>query len=375
MSFRDNLKGFVYNFHFLQKYLLKLRTKQGYLIPDNKMQEFLDVAENVLLENKAKYNELKVGVVKDGTNFPGLTEMRAYFPKYERFLRANDINYEYYDILNDNWQEEAKKFDVIIWHTNSDPATQCIAGNKFYVLDKLMGKKCLPSFDELWSYEDKINMHYLYEHYELPGIPTFVSHSKEDTLHYLKKAKFPIVSKLVTGSGSEGVEKFDSESKATNFVNKVFSYKGARTCYPFQRQKDYVLFQEFIDDATYDLRIIVIGNKLLGYYRYPNEGDFRASGSGKYAKKGIAVEALDLAFKVKELFTATCLATDLLYSAKEQKYYIIESSIFIGVDSASQLEIDGVAGYYERVNEGEYIFNEGKYWIQELTLNELFSNL
>lgn len=46
-------------------------------------------------------------------------------------------------------------------------------------------------------------------------------------------------------------------------------------------QKDYVYFQKFLPNNTYDIRITVIGERCFGFIRYNRENDFRASGSGK----------------------------------------------------------------------------------------------
>ena len=377
MSLRSIVKKIVLNTPFLYNKFRASQLADGSIVPYAKHIVDIEDANKVLLQDATKYKALKVALVKDDT-FRGddtYVTPRSYYPKYERFLKHNAIQYEFYNILNSNWLEEAKKYDLIIWHTASDPCTQKIAKNKIYVLDKIMGKKCLPTFDEIWGYEDKVNAHYFYKVHNLPEIPTFVSHDKEDIGRFLDQTKYPIISKLTTGSASYGVAKINNKAEAMKLVNKIFSDKGLKTYFPFERQKNYVYFQQFIDDATFDLRVITIGNKALGYYRYPNKGDFRASGAGNYKKKEIPTKALDLAFQVKELYGATCLATDLLYSEKHQQYYIIESSIFIGVDTPEQLMINGVAGCYTRLSEGEYQFNEGKYWIQELTLNDVIENL
>ncbi|WP_430615314.1 ATP-grasp domain-containing protein [Flavobacterium sp. JP2137] len=370
MLSRTQIKDIVFSIPILKKYYTKKRVANGSLIPLNEIHTVLDVAPNVYLEKPISLN-LKVGLVKDGHEYEGFVKARAYYPKYERFLRNNNIAFAYYDIFAHDWQVKARDFDVVIWHTESDPSTQDIATNKIYVLEKLMGKKCLPSFDEIWSYEDKINAHYLYKHYNLPEIPTFVTHSKRDAIAYVNKVKFPIISKLATGSSSFGVVKLKDKNAAVRLINESFSFKGAKTYFPFQRQKNYLLFQEFIEDATFDLRIMVVGDKLFGYYRYPNAGDFKASGAGNYERKEIPSQALDLAFKVREKFQSVFLATDLLFSQKTQKYYIIESSIFIGIDTSAQLKLNNVPGYYRRISEGNYTFNKGKFWVQELALNEL----
>lgn len=375
MFSRTFIKDIVFKIPALKKYYIKRRTQATndlYELGSKKLENYLEEAEKVLLSDSSVAKNVIVGLVRDGHEYEGYVKERAYYPKYERFLINNNIQYEYYDILDSNWLTNASKYDLIVWHMTSDPSTQEIATNKLYILDKVLGKKCHPSFDEIWTYEDKVNMHYLYRVHDLPEIPTFVSHSKEDALKYVNKVKYPIISKLVTGSSSFGVEKIENVREAKKIVEAAFSYKGNKTYFPYQRQKDYVLFQEFVPGAEFDLRIVVVGDKMFGYYRYPNEGDFRASGAGNYEKKEIDSKALELAYLVKEKFKCSFLATDFLYSKANQCYYIIESSIFIGIDTPSQLEIDGVAGYYQRVTENDYKFVEGKYWLQELVLKELF---
>jgi len=118
------------------------------------------------------------------------------------------------------------------------------------------------------------------------------------------------------------------------------------------------------------LRVIIVGDKLFGYYRYPQKGDFRASGSGILEKKEVPIEALQIAYKVKEAFNTTILATDMLFNEKETKYFIIESSISIGIDTCEQLKVNEIPGYYKRVSQNDFVFIEGRYWIQELALKE-----
>lgn len=370
--FKQLFKEIILSSPFLIQKAKDYLIKKGEIVEYKEHVKAIDNADKVYLEEPID-RQLKIGIVKDMV-FKGDSKYiytRSYYPKYERFLRSNNLGYEFYDVTAHDWIEKAKDLDIIIWHTPSDPNTQKVAKSKIYILDKVLGKRCLPSFDEIWGYEDKINAHYLYQCYNLPEIPTFVSHNKEDIMEYISKTRFPIISKLSTGSASFGVEKLNSKREASKLVNQIFSDKGHKTYFAFERQKNYVYFQEFIDDATFDLRIITIGNKAFGYYRFPNKGDFRASGAGNYAKKEIPVEALDLAFNVKKAYGATCLATDLLYSEKNKSYYIIESSIFFGVDTSRQLELNGIAGFYKQECIGNYTFVEGEFWVQELTLKEV----
>lgn len=368
------IRELVLSNSWLKKLYLKRRIKlENDLMNATQLDKYLNQAEKIILENSV---HLRVGLVKDADQYAaeGLFKERAYYPKYERFLKNNKIDYAYFDPYRSDWMEEAKKYDLIVWHTDSDPSSQEIAKSKIYILEK-MGKHCLPSYEEIWSYEDKIRANYLYQLYGLPAIPTFISHCKAEVLEYLKQAKYPLISKISTGSASYGVDKLNSYDQALKIVEQIFSYKGKETYFKYTSQKNYVYFQDFIEDATYDLRVMAVGNELFGYYRYPNKGDFRASGAGNYEKKEIPSEALELAYQVKEKFGSSFLATDFVYSEKRKKFLIIESSIFIGVDTCEQLSINGIAGKYVRIGENQFEFQSGKYWVQELTLKNVIEKL
>ena len=371
--FNNFLRDLIINSKNLKKYYAKIREKKGEIIVENKLFYFLNEAEPILIDRAKLKKDFIVGVVREGNQYKGYAKIRDYNPKYKRFLNNNEIDFEDFNILLSNWQEIAEKYDLIIWHTESTPSIQKKAFDKIYFLEKIMKKKCYPSVDEIWSYEDKVNCNYIYERFNLPKIKTFITHDLDEANNYAKRAKYPIISKINTGSSSFGVAKLDNMKQALKLIKKSFSYKGVKTYFPYCNQKDYVYFQDFVI-ADYDLRVIVIGDKLFGYYRYPKEHDFKASGSGIYEKKAIPIEALDLAFKVKESFGSNMLATDLLFNKQSNRFEIIESSIFIGIDSCEQLVIDGIPGYYNKQG-NSYSFVKGKYWLQELVLEEVIKKI
>ena len=110
----------------------------------------------------------------------------------------------------------------------------------------------------------------------------------------------------------------------------------------------------------------------FGYYRLKPKNDFRASGAGIYLKKELPIDAIKIALKAKSLFNARMIAVDMINSKKTNQHYIIEASIFFGVDTPEQLKINNIPGYYKINNYGDIEnFFPGKYWVQELTLNEV----
>ena len=113
-----------------------------------------------------------------------------------------------------------------------------------------------------------------------------------------------------------------------------------------------------------------IGDKAFGYYRYPDKGDFRASGAGNYEKKDLPEEAIRLAIDIKKKLNSRLMGIDFLYSNHAKQYFVIETSLFNQIDTPEQLVVDGVAGYYD-ISSDKIVFKEGKFWIQELLMQLL----
>lgn len=333
---------------------------------------FLNEAPPLLLNNEF-YKKPYVGIVKTQLSNlkDGYDNPKASWLRYERFCKNNNIKFDFYDIKRSDWLEEAKKFDIIICHTEGTPAYQEFFESKVYILEKILNKSCFPSFHEVWQYEDKNRSNYLYQCYHLPTIPTIATNDQKEALIVSKKLGYPYIAKTTIGAGSSGVFKVDNEKQTKAIVNRIFSNSGLTTQYPYKNQKDYFYCQKFIDDATFDLRIMLVGDMAFGYYRYPNKGDFRASGSGKFEKKEIPLDALKLAIEIRDKLKSRQMGVDLLYSEKYSQYFIIETSLFNQIDSCEQLEIDGKAGYYDISDINNICFKEGKFWIQELTLRNV----
>lgn len=332
------------------------------------LKEYIETAQRVEVDK----SELRVGLVKDEDDLSfGLS---TYWPKFERFLRNNSISYSILNIHREGWIEEAGKYDLIVWRPFSDPASMYEQYTKISFIEKNLSIRCHPSSDELWSYEDKVRVYFLLSLHNLPVIPTFISFDEQECLDKLNSFEYPLISKANVGSSSFSVRKLNNRISVKRYIHKAFS-SGVSTGFPFYRQKGYVYFQKYVNDAPYDLRIIIIGRKIFGYYRMRPAHDFRASGAGIQQDAGhLPVEVVKLAFRVKEVMPSTMLAVDFLKSASENYHQIIETSINIDILTPGQLWCDGVPGYYTLDNE-QLEFHPGKLWPQELIMEELINSM
>lgn len=310
-----------------------------------------------------------VGIVKSEGNAGN----NASGPKFKRFLEANDIPYKEYDVNKSDFIEQAKKFDVIVWRIETTYSKQWEAADKLEILDKYLGKMVLPSSEALWVDEDKLRAQYVFEINDFPMIKTFSSHSKSEVMDYIEKCKYPIISKDKICASGHGVYMIKDKLQAREICEQVFS-DGLKTNENYILQKDYVYFQEFVPNYGFDLRIVMIGNYFFGYYRYPKNDDFKASGSGIVEKKELPIDAMLLAKKVRQsLPRSNSLAVDFIKDTRDDKYYMVETSIFVGIETCEQLMVDGVAGRYVE-KDGTFTFEPGRFWLQELMLEDLMKD-
>ena len=126
------------NIRKIKRRMIKVKPIEGNFTP-------LNNADNVTIDWPGGIPKPKVGVVKDCHEHL-FTLPTAYWLKYQRYLEHNNIPYEFFDIFKSDWIEEALNFDVIVWRTNSDPATQRDAKAKIYFLENHLKKLCHPTY-------------------------------------------------------------------------------------------------------------------------------------------------------------------------------------------------------------------------------------
>jgi glutathione synthase/RimK-type ligase-like ATP-grasp enzyme len=321
----------------------------------------LEAADPVRLEWPAEVPKPLVGLVKD-------PDWTSYWERYARFLTTNEIPYDFYPVHRSDWLAAAEPFDIILWRPMSTPAELDECRRKVHVLERHLGKLCYPSLDQAMLYEDKVLQYELLRRKGLPVVDTFVSFDREEIRTRLPELPYPAVWKLSTGSGSLGVELVPDARTALRRARRVFSFTGRRSYWPYVAQKDHVFLQELVPGAPEDVRIIVIGDILLGYMRAVPSGDFRASGMGMQRRGALPEAAMRLAVRAARAFDLPSVAVDMVADANGD-YRIIELSLFVQVWSCMSQQVDGVAGYYRWEGEG-FVFTPALVWTQELMLRE-----
>jgi len=326
----------------------------------------LDTAEIVKIDWPAYIRKPTFGIVQDYGTHPKWT-------KYCRFLENNSFSYELFNLHSHDWLERAGRYDLIAGIPSCSLYDLQEMRSKYYVLETYLGKRCYPSVANALLYEDKLLEAYISRATGIPFVNTYVSQDEEDAIQLVKKLKYPLVSKIVPSSGSLGVDFVPNPKKGLQIVNQAFSRSGRKTHVLYSRQKNYIYFQDYVPNDGYDIRVIVVGNWIFGYYRKVLAGDFRASGMNIKEKRALPEDAMKVALKVNEIIHSPLLAVDMVRGLDGQ-YRIIEFSPHYLMGFSDELHVNGIPGVYVFEADGSYHFENGQFWVAELALREFLLN-
>lgn len=363
------LKGLVRNTKFGVYWRGKIRAKRGKLFDKNKSLDDL-FPEVPYVKVKGLGARIPViGIHKDPTELGGYHILGSYFLRYKRFLDFNSIPYKVVDLKRSDWIEQCKDLDILIVAYTSEPSRLNEMQAKTGILEQFHNVLCYPAAKDLWSYEDKVRVYYLINEYGFTHAKTFITHDYDEAMAFVKTAQYPLVSKIKTGSCSRGVELVKDSSRAMKIVKQSFGL-GRRALWTYSFEKDYVYFQEFIHDATCDIRVFMVGDVIAGYHRRMKGDDFRASGAGLLDRRLFPDDVIQTSLAVKEKWDTTILAVDYVDTNNSTEHKIIEASISFGLDYPEYLERDGKRVFYVQTPDGLKL-QDGCFWVQDFILLEM----
>lgn len=322
----------------------------------------------------------------------------SFSNRWITYCHNNSIPYKVVNCYDIDIIEQLKDCDILLWHHHHNSYKDALFAKQLLFSVKKMGKKVFPDFDTNWHFDDKVGQKYLLEAINAPIIPTYVFFDKSTALSWAQETTFPKVFKLRGGAGSKNVRLVKSKSEAIKKINKAFNkgfsqfdawenfkeryrkYKNGndslvgmikglgRFFIPTRfsvmrgREKGYIYFQEFIPHNSYDIRVIVIGNRAFAIKRGVREGDFRASGSGNisYNKDEINLEAIKISFEVNKRLSTQSVAFDFV--KHNNKLLIVEISYCFTAEP-----YDLCPGYWDNnLNWFEGQFNAQEWMIQNI---------
>lgn len=263
------------------------------------------------------------------------------------------VPYKLIDCNKNDVIEQLREVDAFIWHYTQDLPREMRIYHGIMKSAEVMGKAIYPDMNTGWMFNDKAYEKYLLEAVGAPLVPTYLFFTAQEAKAFLAGATYPLVYKLPGGAGSTNVRLVHSEEEGNEIVNQAF-YELADTEIERKvdalREKKYdlrdiyagiynskgmVLFQEFLPDNTYDIRVTTVGEKAYIYDRLVRDNDFRASGSGKlnYEPSEKDKKAIPIAQELSKKLGVQTMTYDFLYALdgalkiSEMSYGFVEKPI------------------------------------------------
>lgn len=302
---------------------------------------------------------------------------------WEEYLKKNSISYDKADLFAVDAIETLKNYDVLLWHFGQYVWTDMLEARSILYSAKMLGLKVFPDFNDAWHFDDKIAEMYALQAVGAP-IPKSQVYYNMNTLKQALasgKIEFPIVAKLRTGSGSHNVKLIHSKPQLLRYARRMFGrgydpapsllYKTSsnirsshdkatflaklkrapeflrtrRGAKQFPNEKGYVYLQEFIPSDGYDMKIVVVGDKLSGLYRPIRSHDFRASGGGEvlYNKDLFSENIIRSAFAAADAIGFKCVGFDYVVDNRTGEGKIVEMSY-----GFSHTAVMGMGGWFDR---------------------------
>lgn len=285
---------------------------------------------------------------------------------YRKILKYNDIPYIDLDSSDLDFWEKVQKVTHFIYKWSHAHGDHQIANAIIPIIQYHLGKKCFPSWETSWIYDDKIKETYLLQVYNFPIAKSYIFYHKSKALDFIKNAPYPLVFKLKNGAGSFNVQLVKNKYQARRLVKKmfgngltqnqvsiynitktfnfdfykIFRYFGIQFRDSFLQKyrkklwlkhKNYIYFQEFMPGNDYDTRVQITGNRAFAFVRYNRPNDFRASGSNNWSldHSKIDMEFVRIAFDISRKLKFQSMAYDFIYD-KTGKPVIVEISYCYG---------------------------------------------
>ncbi|MFQ2862035.1 hypothetical protein ACK3YD_11065 [Aeromonas caviae] len=284
----------------------------------------------------------------------------------------NNVDLVEIDIMSPDWMHQCD--GSIDGYLIRPPCTyqehKSIFDERVFFLNQVLGKPTYPSFKELYTYENKRNMHLFLSGYSIPHAKTEVFMRREDALNNIKDKTFPIVSKSNIGASGSAVQIIKSSRQYTRLVNRIFGRFNPEFSigwFPVRKingiplprfgraQKHYLLTQEFIN-IKWEWRMIRIGDSYIGHQKLLGDNGF-ASGSELVGWERPSDELLWMLHNATERMGMRCMTLDI-FETIEGQFYVNEMQAVIGAYRPYQMKIEGKPGRFI-LKDGQFQFEEG----------------
>ena len=141
-----------------------------------------------------------------------------------QYCIENDIDYEVINCFENDILEKLGNFDILLWHFSNYSLQEMMYARTILNSASILGLKVFPDFSTAWHFDDKIAETYLLKTIGAPIPGSYMFYTLDSAKKFLNtEAKYPIIAKLRSGSGSNNVKMLNNPDQALNYTKKMFS--------------------------------------------------------------------------------------------------------------------------------------------------------
>lgn len=225
-------------------------------------------------------------------------------------------------------KESLKEFDYILPRIDSKRAVVGYPVMRF--LDDMDIKKPYPAETVLIAHNKFLTLEQLIKN-NLPVPETYLTGSKASAKEILKKEKLPVIIKLLSSFGGQGVMIMESKEAAESAIETM------------KTLKQEILLEKFIKNPGEDIRGIVAGDEIIASYKRiaaPGEMKSNIYAGGRPQPFKLNEEMCDIVLKCAEAVKSKICAVDLVQD--KDKIYVLEVNInpgLQGIEKATDINV------------------------------------
>lgn len=279
-------------------------------------------------------------------------------------LEARSIPFEFINWNDSGILDAMARADVILHAISHFSDEELKISRQLLIAANLSGKLVFPSLHDLWHFDDKIAQTALlkFTNRRHPETILLLNDKNSDPLG--QQLSLPVIHKLRGGSGSYNVTKLSStvelektyrnmfssglQSKPkvffkiwsaiksvrsfTDFFTKLLRARDFHKSYSVAKylptDRNYLYLQKFVAAAEFDLKIVIVNNKLGYLCRHIRSNDFRASGSNDifYDRNLVSNDTIQECVAAFRALNMTCAGFDVVIDPNTALPEILEVS-------------------------------------------------
>lgn len=277
-----------------------------------------------------------------------VTDYRGYIPQLLSDTESLDIG-EFESALRDyGWNCTVTKYASLDFQADEYDGSYVLYASsqapayKRYIEDNLQalraaGAQLVPDFSLFLAHEDKLMQSLLLEGTDLNYPSTHRVGTFEEGQELMNELPYPVVGKPARGFASDQIKQINNSQEGESFLKehlkRDYDFQKGGTLKQLYRKVRYgerysqgvgrVIFQEKLENVDHDWKILVFNETAFALKRYTKEGDFRASGSGKFTfDERPPDRALNCALRAREELETPWLSVDVVPT--EERCYVVE---------------------------------------------------